>query len=231
MWRPCSTFGFQVQALLLCTTKCLPFFPILSFSQWQCWDRGSQQIIWIVDIYSPTFCCCYGAVWYTAGAMCYCYHLSTSSVYTIQLCTSLQCHCIQSHIHSPGGGMFSCCHLHFWQNVQDVYLLLQQHRGGMDTEIRVNTECRPRTWDLSITSPLFYHSTIPTPQHDTSNKNYLTKNKTTKKRDCVSIHQTILQWWDRDCCVCTDTVTSHYLDWELNLAVIHSTRAAFKFHC
>ena len=33
------------------------------------------------------------------------------------------------------------CHLLFWQNDQDpFYILLWQHRGGTDTEIRVNAE-------------------------------------------------------------------------------------------
>ena len=147
------------------------FITSLSFSHWECWDRGSQQIIWIVDIYSPTFGC-YGAVWYMAGAVWYCYHLSTSSVYTMQLCTRLQCQCIQSHTHSLGACVFSCCHWHFWQNVQDLLPAIAATQGWNGYWNRSQTECRPRTWDLSITSPLFYHSTISTPQHDTSNKNY-----------------------------------------------------------
>ena len=46
--------------------------------------------------------------------------MTASSVYTIQSCTSLQCHLIQSHI----GGMYVClavtCHLHFWQTDRDL---------------------------------------------------------------------------------------------------------------
>ena len=49
----------------------------------------------------------------------YC-RLGASSVYTIQPCTSLQCHFIQSHI----GRVYVClavtCHLHFWQNDLDI---------------------------------------------------------------------------------------------------------------
>ena len=49
-------------------------------------------------------CCCLGA----------------SSVYTIQSCTNLKCHFIQSHI----GTVYVClavtCHLHFWQNDRDL---------------------------------------------------------------------------------------------------------------
>ena len=42
------------------------------------------------------------------------------SVYTIQPCTRLQCHFIQSHI----GRVYAClavtCNLHFWQNDRDI---------------------------------------------------------------------------------------------------------------
>ena len=54
-----------------------------------------------------------------AGATWNCYRLGESSVYTIQPCTSLQCHFIQRHI----GRVYVClavtCHLHFWQNDRD----------------------------------------------------------------------------------------------------------------
>ena len=49
-----------------------------------------------------------------------CCRFSASSVYTIQPCTRLQCHFIQSHI----GRVYVClavtCHLHFWQNDRDL---------------------------------------------------------------------------------------------------------------
>ena len=49
-----------------------------------------------------------------------CCRLGASSVYTIQPCTRLQCHFIQSHI----GRVYVClavtCHLHFWQNDRDL---------------------------------------------------------------------------------------------------------------
>ena len=38
-----------------------------------------------------------------------CCRFGASSVHTIQPCTRLQCHFIQSH-----------CHLHFWQNDRDL---------------------------------------------------------------------------------------------------------------
>ena len=67
-------------------------------------------------------CCMAGATWN-------CWHLSASSVYTIQLCTSLQCHFIQSHI----GWVYVClaatCHLHFWQNDWDLLSAAAETRG------------------------------------------------------------------------------------------------------
>ena len=47
-------------------------------------------------------------------------HLSTHSVYTIQPCTSLQCHFMQSHICRVHACLAVTCHLHFWQNDQDL---------------------------------------------------------------------------------------------------------------
>ena len=56
------------------------------------------------------FYCC------VAGAMRNCCPLGARSVCTIQPCTTLQCHFIQSHM----GRVYVClavtCHLHFWQN-------------------------------------------------------------------------------------------------------------------
>ena len=46
--------------------------------------------------------------------------LSTRSVYTIQLCTSMQCHFLQSHIHRVYVFLAVTCLLHFWQNDQDL---------------------------------------------------------------------------------------------------------------
>ena len=51
------------------------------------------------------------------------------SVYTIQPCTSLQCHFIQSHI----GRVYVClavtCHLHFWQNDRNILRATAVTRG------------------------------------------------------------------------------------------------------
>ena len=58
-------------------------------------------------------CCMAGATWN-------CCHLGTSSVYTIEPRTSLQCHFIQSHISRVHVCWAVTCHLHFWQNEQDL---------------------------------------------------------------------------------------------------------------
>ena len=46
--------------------------------------------------------------------------LGASFVHTIQPCTSLQRHFIQSHICSMHVCLAVTCHLHFWQNDQDL---------------------------------------------------------------------------------------------------------------
>ena len=65
-----------------------------------------------------------------------CCRFGTSSVYTIQPCTRLQCHFIQSHI----GRLHVClgvtCHLHFWQNDLDLLCATVVTQGGTDNEIR-----------------------------------------------------------------------------------------------
>ena len=60
--------------------------------------------------------------WCMAGATWNCCHLCTSSVYTIQPCTSSQHHFIQSHIGRVHVCLAVTCHLHFWRNDQDLLL-------------------------------------------------------------------------------------------------------------
>ena len=64
------------------------------------WCTGSVQ--WLLRGWCHVICCCFGA----------------SSVYTIQPCTRLQCHFIQSHI--VYAYLAVTCHLHFWQNDRDL---------------------------------------------------------------------------------------------------------------
>ena len=67
-------------------------------------------------------CCMAGATWNVC-------RFGASSVYTIQPCTRLQCHFIQSHI----GRVYAClavtCHLHFWQNDRDLLPATAVTRG------------------------------------------------------------------------------------------------------
>ena len=59
-----------------------------------------------------------------------CCRFGASSVYTIQPCTRLQCHFIQSHI----GRVYAClavtCHLHFWHN-DGIYALRTMLPNGL----------------------------------------------------------------------------------------------------
>ena len=45
-----------------------------------------------------------------------------SSVYTIQPCTSLQCHFIQRYMNRMHVYLAVICHLHLWQNDRDLLL-------------------------------------------------------------------------------------------------------------
>ena len=58
-----------------------------------------------------------------------CCRLSASSVYTIQPCTSLQCHFIQSHTDRVHVCLVVTCHLHFWQNDRDFLRATAVTRG------------------------------------------------------------------------------------------------------
>ena len=68
------------------------------------------------------WCCIAGATWN-------CCRQGAISVYTIQPCTSLQCHFNQSHI----GRVYVClvvtCHLHFWRNDRDLLRATAVTRG------------------------------------------------------------------------------------------------------
>ena len=56
----------------------------------------------------------------STGSAIWLLHLGASSVYTMQPCTSLQCHLIPSHICRMHVCLGVACHLHFWQNVQGL---------------------------------------------------------------------------------------------------------------
>ena len=58
-----------------------------------------------------------------------CCHLATSSVHTIQPCTSVQCHFIWSHIRRMRKCLAVTCHLHFWQSDRDLLHATAVARG------------------------------------------------------------------------------------------------------
>ena len=72
----------------------------------------------------------------------------TAAVSAQVLCTPYNhapCHIMQSHIRKVYACLAVTCHLHFWQNDRDLLRATAVTRGGgTDTEIRVNTESRPR---------------------------------------------------------------------------------------
>ena len=58
-----------------------------------------------------------------------CCRFGASSVYTSQPCTRSQCHFIQSHIGRVYAYLAVTCHLHFWQNDQDLLCATAVTRG------------------------------------------------------------------------------------------------------
>ena len=81
-----------------------------------------------------------------------CCRFGASSVYTIQSCTRLQCHFIQSHM----GRVYVClavtCHLHFWQNDQDLLRATAVTRGW--NGYRNKRQHRKLTLEKKILPPL-----------------------------------------------------------------------------
>ena len=115
------------------------------------------------DILTALFGC------YIAGAMwdCFC------SVYTIQPCTSLQCHFFQYHIYKVHVHFAVTCHLHFWQSDQDLLCASAVTRGwnryqNKSAHRKLTMEKKTpgapmgtQTCNLSVTSPAlspFSHS-------------------------------------------------------------------------
>ena len=73
----------------------------------------TDSALWLLHGWCHVKCCRFGA----------------NSVYTIQPCTSLQCHFTESHI----GRVYAClavtCHLHFWQKNWDLLRATAVTRG------------------------------------------------------------------------------------------------------
>ena len=75
------------------------------------------------DVLIVLFCC------YMAFATWNCCSLDACSVYTMQPCTSLQCHFIRSHIRKMHVCLTVTFHLHFWQNDRDLLRAAAVRRG------------------------------------------------------------------------------------------------------
>ena len=68
----------------------------------------------------------------------------THSVYTIQPCTSLQRHFMQSHIHRVHVCLAVTCHLHFWRNDQDLLCATAVTQGWN------GYRCESQHWKLTL---------------------------------------------------------------------------------
>ena len=98
------------------------------------------------DAMTSVFGCC------MAGTAWNCCRLGASTVYTIQPCTSLQCHFIQSH----RGRVYAClavtCLLHFWQNDRGLLRATAVTRGW--NGYRNKSQHRKLTLEKKILPPL-----------------------------------------------------------------------------
>ena len=85
-------------------------FSLAILCDWMC-DCTALYMFWIsTDVVTVLFDC------YMAGVMWNRCCLSTSSVDTVQPCTSLRCHFLWNHICRVHVCLAVTCHLHFWQN-------------------------------------------------------------------------------------------------------------------
>ena len=115
----------------------LPLFP---FVLCQC---ASIHIQWCISNSCPPKClqCCFVVTWLSSAAMWNCCRLGASSVYTIELCTSLQCQFIpRSHIRRMHVCLAVICHLHFWQNDRDLSRATAVTRGSTEHGYRNKSE-------------------------------------------------------------------------------------------
>ena len=95
------------------TLACDSEWVTVSFYNAYPWKWCTGSALWLLYGWCHVKCCRFGA----------------SSVYTIQPCTRLQCHFIQSHI----GTVYACLpvtfHLHLWQNDRDLLRATAVTRG------------------------------------------------------------------------------------------------------
>ena len=115
---------------------------------------------------------------YTAGATWNCCRLGACSVYSIQPCTTLHCHFIQSHMRTVYVCLAVTCRLHFWQNDRDLlratavtrrwngYRNKSQHRK-LTLEKKIFSRCSCRDSNLrpfGHESGASYHWAITAPR-------------------------------------------------------------------
>ena len=92
--------------------------------------------------------------WYMVGAAWKCCHLAAGSIYTVQPCTSLQCHFIWSRIGRCRVNVCLAvtCHLHVWQNDRDLLRATAVTRGR--NGYRNKSQHRKLTMEKEILPPL-----------------------------------------------------------------------------
>ena len=86
------------------------------------------------------------------GATWNCCHLGACSVYTIRPRMSLQCHLMQSHICGVHVCLAVTCHLHLWQNGQDLLCATGVTQGWKRYPNK--SQHRKLTLEKKITPPL-----------------------------------------------------------------------------
>ena len=106
--RP-SSLTTKHLAVIITDRFCVALFCSQANSRYSCY-----MWFWMKRCTDSLSGCC------TAGATWNCCCFGASSVYTIQPCTSLQCHFIQSNTGSVHVCLAVTCHLHFWHNDQDL---------------------------------------------------------------------------------------------------------------
>ena len=156
-WTVSSTsLSVKVKQLLLFITFIQHYSVgkwISYYYSWLCYYYSSLHSCWMYSEYhfiahmfyihqsgvlTALFSCC------MAGATWNCCYLCASFLYTIQPCTSLQCHFIQRHIGMVHACLAVTCHLYFWWNNWD----LLGATGVTRVEYRNKTKSQHWRWTL-----------------------------------------------------------------------------------
>ena len=141
-----------------------------------------------------------------AHAMWNCCHLGARSVYTIQPCTSFQCHIFWSHIPSVHVCLAVTFHQHFWQNDQDLLRATvvkgveQILKQGSAQKVDCAEEHFPaiptgnQTCSLWILNPPLQHWVIPASQLWKKEKK-----REGKKDKEIQLHDHGAEHWEGGC--------------------------------